>query len=254
VILAGDVGGTKTLLGLFTRAEGELRSLREASYPSQDAPSLEAIVGEFLAGHDERLRALAVGVAGPVVGQRSQVVNLRWPVDATKLAAATGIPRVRLLNDLEATAWGIPELRGRQLESLTPGLGPGEGHGAVIAAGTGLGMALLFRDGERVHPSPSEGGHQTFAPRDDLEIDLLRFLRGRHGRVSVERVVSGPGMLAIYQFLVDTGRGRESAEMTRRLAAAADKNAVVGQAGLSGEDPTAERAVELWLSLYGAAA
>ena len=256
MILAGDVGGTKTLLGLFRQVGGQLRVVREASFPSQSRPSLSAIVDEFLAAGRQRVDCFAVGVAGPVVGGRSQVVNLRWPVDARRLASDLGLDRVGLLNDLEATAWGIPDLPSRKLANLTPGVRGRPGStAALIAAGTGLGMALLFHDGERYRPRASEGGHQQFAPRDDLEIDLLRFLRQRHGRVSTERVVAGPGFSAIYRFLLETGRAKESVEVSRKLAApGVDPNAVISAAGLTGEDPLAARTLDLFVSVFGSAA
>jgi len=254
MLLAADVGGTKTLLGLFERDGGRLRSVREASFDGAKHPSLQAIVREFLSAGGEEVSACAVGVAGPVVGGRSHVVNVRWPVDEKRLARALGTPKVMVLNDLEATAWGVPELRSRQLVSLTPGLRGSPGNAAVIAAGTGLGMALLVWDGARFHPSASEGGHQEFAPRDDVEIDLLRFMRRRHARVSVERLVAGPGFSAIYQFLIESGRYRESAAMSRRLAGAKDPNAAISAAGLAGEDPAAQKTLELFVSLYGSAA
>lgn len=256
MFLAGDIGGTKTLLGLFELSGGRRVSVREASFPSQGYPSLESIIDDFLsAGASRRkLRGCAVGVAGPVVRGRSQVVNLRWPVDSRRLAGKLGLARVQVLNDLEATAWGVTELPARKTENLTPGVRPALGNAAVIAAGTGLGMALLVLGDGHLHATASEGGHQEFGPRDDLEIELLRYLRQRHGRVSIERVVSGPGLSAIYQFLVDTGRGSESESMSRRLAEAPDRNAVITEAGLAGEDPTAERALDRFVSLYGAAA
>jgi glucokinase len=253
LILAGDVGGTKTLLGLFTWSKGKPRKVREASFSSQESPSLEAIIARFLAEGRERVHRLAVGVAGPVVGGRSHIVNVRWPVDERKLARALHIDHVRVLNDLEATAWGIPVLPSRKFLNLTPGLRPRQGNAALIAAGTGLGMATLFWDGERYHPSASEGGHQDFGPRDEVEIELLRFMRERYDRVSVERIVAGPGFSAIYDFLIATGRGAESSEMSLRLASG-DRNATVSEAGVNGEDPVAERAVEMFVSLYGAAA
>jgi len=254
VILAGDVGGTKTLLGLFKQTSGKLRLVREDSFPSQQYPSLEAIVEAFLAQGREKPRIFAVGVAGPVVRGRSQIVNLRWPVDAKRLARKLGLDEALLLNDLEATAWGVPELSSRKFESLTPGLRPRPGNAALIAAGTGLGMAILFKNGDRFEPSASEGGHQQFGPRDDLEIDLLRYMRERLGRVSVERIVAGPGFSAIYQFLIESGRGRESRLMRRRLAEADDANAAITDAALAGEDPVAERTLDLFISLYGAVA
>ncbi len=253
MILAGDVGGTKTNLGLFTWSNAKLRLVREGTFPSQESPSLEAMVGGFLAEGSETVHRAAVGVAGPVVGGRSQVVNLRWPVDERKLARALGTPHVRVLNDLEATAWGIPVLPSRKLLSLTPGLRARPGNAALIAAGTGLGMAILFRNGDQLEPSASEGGHQGFAPRNEIEIELLQFMRQRYGRVSVERIVAGPGFSAIYEFLVASGRGVETPEMSRRLATG-DRNSAVSEAGVLGDDPVAERAVEMFVSMFGASA
>lgn len=254
MILASDVGGTKTLVGLFTKVKGRLRSVREATYSSQAQPSLEAIFDDFLSQGRERVHAMAVGVAGPVVAGKTHIVNLRWPVDQRRLMRRFDLRRVRVLNDLESTAWGIPELPSGKLVNLTPALRPGRGNAALIAAGTGLGMALLVRDGDRFLPQPSEGGHQEFGPRDDLEIDLLRFLRQRHGRVSTERVVAGPGFSAIYQFLVESGWGKETPAMAKRLASGEDKNKVISVAGMAGDDPVAEKAVDLFVSLYGSAA
>lgn len=250
MILAGDVGGTKTLLGLFDRA----RIARESSFPSADYGSLEEIVDEFLSGSRARIDACAVGVAGPVVGGRSSVVNLRWPVDAKQLGRKLGIHGVCVLNDLEATAWGIPGLATRQSVALMPKLRARPGNAALIAAGTGLGMAVLHWDGERHRASVSEGGHQGFSPRNDLEIDLLRYLLERHDRVSVERVVSGDGLSAIYDFLVKSGRARETSAMRGLLRDASDPNAAVAHAGLEGVDPAAVEALDLFVSIYGAAA
>lgn len=253
MILAGDVGGTKTLLGLFRRAGGKLLPVRERSFPSQEHPSLEAMVKVFLSEGGERVSGCAVGVAGPVVGGRSSIVNLRWPVDERRLSRTLGLRHARVLNDLEATAWGIAELSPRQLANLTPGSRPSPGNAALIAAGTGLGMAILNWDGMRHHPSATEGGHQGFAPRDDREIELLRFLLRRHGRVSVERIVSGPGISAIYEFLVGSGSGSESPRMRERMAAG-DPNAAISEAGAAGEDRLAERTVDMFVAAYGAAA
>jgi glucokinase len=254
MILAGDVGGTKTNLGLFRRVGGKLVSSREASFSSQEFPSLEAMIAEFLSHGRQKVDRAAVGVAGPVVGGRSHVVNLRWPVDSKRLARSLGLTRTDVLNDLEANAWGLPELPPRKFLNLTPGLRPGSGNAALIAAGTGLGMAILFRDGERFRPSPSEGGHQEFAPRDDREIELLRYMRRRHGRVSTERIVAGPGFSAIYQFLLESGWGKESKLMAERLSGNDDPNGVVSDAGLADEDPVARKTLEMFVSLFGSAA
>jgi len=253
VILAGDVGGTKTLLGLFTRVRGRLRAVVERSFPSQESPSLEAMVRRFLSGAGARVHASAFGVAGPVVSGKSDRVNLPWRVEDRRLARELGLAHVPVINDLEANAWGIGELSPRQMTSLTPGAKPSPGNAALIAAGTGLGMAILVWDGERHRPSASEGGHQGFAPRDAQQAQLLEYLRERHDRVSVERVVSGPGISAIYRFLLASGQGVESDIMKRRLEET-DPNAALTQAAISGEDALAGEALDLFVSIYGAAA
>lgn len=254
MVLSGDVGGTKTILGLFRLENEKIVRVREAVYGSRDWDSFEAMVGDFLGGGRERPNRAAFGVAGPVLRGRSQVVNLRWPVDERRLARATGIRNVRVLNDLEATGWGLPELRPRQIVNLTPLLRPQPGNAALIAPGTGLGMSVLFWDGRRHRPSAGEGGHQDLSPRAEVEWELLGFMERRlGGRVSVERVVAGPGFSAIYDFLVATGRGEMTPLMKERLAAG-DRNAAVSEAGVSGEDSTAERALEIFVSLFGAAA
>ncbi len=227
--------------------------VRERSFPSQESPSLEAMVKAFLAEGGERVHACAVGVAGPVVGGRSGIVNLPWRVEEKKIARALRLRRAHVINDVEANAWGVAELSPRQMANLTPAVRSKSGNAALIAAGTGLGMAILFWDGKRHHPSASEGGHQSFAPRDEQEIALLRFLARRHGRVSIERVVSGPGLSAIHQFLLESGAGTVSALMQRRLAEG-DPNVAITAAALAGEDPLAERTVDLFVSSYGAVA
>jgi glucokinase len=253
MILAGDVGGTKTLLGLFTRTSRGLVAHREDEFASDEHPSLASIVRAFVRPAD-RIRACAVGVAGPVSDGRSHVVNLRWPVDARRLARALDLPRARVLNDLEATAWGLGELGPSQLVDLTPGVKARPGNAALIAAGTGLGMALLAWDGRAHRPSASEGGHQEFGPRDEREIDLWRFLHARYGRVSIERAVSGPAISAIYEFLVDSGRVRRTKRMRRSLDFADDPNEAITKAALAGVDGGARAAVDLFVSLYGSAA
>ncbi len=254
MILAADVGATTTRLGLFAREGGRVRAVRVRDFRSGDASSFEDIVREFLRG-DVRRKATrcAVGVAGPITAGRSQVVNLPWQVDAKRLARELRLRRVHLLNDVEAWAHSIPSLTSRQLANLTPRLRPAPGNAALIAAGTGLGMAILFWDGRRHRPSASEGGHQGLAPHGEVEIELLRYLARRHGRVSLERAVSGPGLGATYEFLVETGRGSRSPALERRMQEA-DPNAAIAAAGVAGEDPTAVKAVDLFVSLYGAAA
>jgi len=254
VILAADVGGTSTRLGLFRQVGGKLRTEREAQFDSREADSFEAIVDAFLAAGKQRIHRCALGVAGPIVGERSEIVNLPWRVDVRRVGRRVGLDRVILLNDLEATGWGIPHLGPRHSVSLTPGLRGRPGNAALIAAGTGLGTAILFWDGKRFRPSAGEGGHQSFAPTDDLGVALLRFLRRRHGRVSWERVVAGPGLTAIYEFFVENRWGEKTREMRRRLDGADDPNLVIGEAGLRGDDWLAQRALDMFVSLYGAVA
>jgi glucokinase len=253
MILAGDVGGTKTLLGLFERDGRRLKAARIDILASADWPTFEAMIAGFLAEGRERPRRAAIGVAGPIFKGKSQVVNLRWAVDARKVSKVIGNKPVALLNDLEASAHGLNELAPRQLVNLTPALRPGDGNAALISPGTGLGMAILVRDGGRLLVSASEGGHVDFAPRDAEEAALLEYVQRRHPRVSQERIVAGPGFSAIYDFLVDTGREKATPAMLKRLASG-DRNAAVSEAGVEGSDPAAERAVEMFVSLLGAAA
>jgi glucokinase len=253
MILAGDVGGTKTLLGLFERDGRRLRAARISIFASADWPSFEAMVAAFLAAGRERPRRAAFGIAGPIFKGKSQVVNLRWAIDARRVSRSLGNRPVALLNDLEAAAHGLRELTPRQIVNLTPGLRPGDGNVALISPGTGLGMAILVRDGDRWVVSASEGGHADFAPRDAEEAALLEYAQRRYPRVSQERIVAGPGFSMIYDFLVDTGRERTSASMRARLATG-DRNAAVSEAGVEGSDPAAARAVEMFVSLLGSAA
>jgi len=256
MILAGDVGGTKTALALFEEAGGGLRPVREASFPSKDHASLEEIVLAFLgAGEEVTPRAACFGVAGAVIDGKSQATNLPWRLEEGRLARASGAPCTRLLNDLEATAYGVLHLPPDELAPLNPkAAAPRKGNVAVIAAGTGLGEAVLYWDGRRYHPVASEGGHVDFAPRTDSEIDLLRYLRQRHGHVSYERVLSGPGLHNVYNFLRDSGAHPEPPALARRLAAAADPSAVISELGLAGEEPLCAAALEMFCTLYGAEA
>lgn len=255
MILAGDVGGTKTVLGLFARSRGRLESKREAVFRTADHASIYSVVEEFLAEGPERVHACALGVAGPVVDDRSRTVNLRWPVDGPRLARRLGLERVRVLNDVEAAAWGIPELPPSKLATLTRGLRGRPGNAAVIAAGTGLGTALMFRDGKRHVPSASEGGHVGLSPADDLQIALLRTLRRQYkGRVSLDRVLAGDGLRSIYLFFIENGWGEVTPEMRRRIDRADDANAVISEAGLRGEDAMADKALDMFVRLYGSAA
>jgi glucokinase len=251
-VLAGDIGGTKTALAIYrASAHGRPTLHRETAYPSGEFDGLEAILADFLGSEGEPIAAACFGAAGPRLDGRVRATNLPWTLDEAALSEAVGCERVRLVNDLEATAHGSLFLEGDALRTLCPGLARPT-HRAVIAAGTGLGQALLFHDGERYQAVATEGGHAAFAPRDERQIELLRFLSARFGRVSVERVVSGPGLVAIFDFLRDAG-APVAPEVVARLAAD-DPAAVIGEAGQSGACATCREALEIFVAAYGAQA
>src|SRR5437660_6403272 len=241
------------MLALFEPGGRSPVLVREATVPSREFDSLEAIVQRFLAaGPRADIRAACVGIAAPVVDGRGVTPNLPWVVDERRLAAAIPAPRVRLLNDLEATAHGIWALGEDELVSLQPGA-LRSGNLAVIAAGTGLGEAIVVIDGGRRTVIATEGGHADFGPRGELEEDLLRYLRKEFGRVSCERVLSGPGLVNVYRFLRDTGVAKESPQ-TAALMREGDPAAVVGELGMRGSDRLCEMALGILGSVYGAEA
>ncbi len=256
VILAGDLGGTKTLLALYRERNGRYALLRDATFPSRAHQSFEEILDAFLAaGATDPIDAACFDVAGPVSEGRVRTTNLPWMLDEPSLAAKLGTPRVKLMNDLEATAYGMLSLAAEDLVCLHPGTTPARrGHVAVIAAGTGLGEAYLFFDGTNYHPIASEGGHADFAPRNDLEIGLLRYLRAElGGHVSYERVLSGPGLYAIYRYLRDSGFAPEPDWLAQQIAAG-DPSAAISEAALTRNEPLCVQALDTFCELYGAEA
>jgi glucokinase len=254
VFLVGDIGGTHARLSLLD-ANGKV--LRKQEYASATYPSLESVAIEFL-GKDARrkVKAAAFGVAGPVVKGRVAATNLRWTIDARVISRKLGIKKVTLLNDLVALSLGAIQAKPAKLHRLNDaGFPRKKGNNiAVIAAGTGLGEAMLLWDGERFVPSATEGGHADFAARDDLEVELLQFLRGRFGRVSWERVLSGAGLGNIYDFFCQGKGMTETAVNAAAVAEGPDRNAVIGALGTSGKSEPAARASELFASIYGAEA
>ena len=253
MILAGDVGGTKTTLALFEPRAGAPMVVREATLHSHDFRSLEAAIARFLGeGPRADIAAACVGIAGPVMDGRVVAVNLPWVVDERGLASAIPAQRVRLLNDLEATAHGVWALREDELVSLQGGR-LRDGNVAVIAAGTGLGEAIVVDHEATRTVIATEGGHSDFAPRGEVEEDLLRYLRKEFGRVSCERVLSGPGLVNVYRFLRDTGVAKESPQ-TAALMREGDPAAVVGELGMRGSDRLCEMALGILGSVYGAEA
>jgi glucokinase len=256
MILAGDIGGTKTVIAQYDASGGTLRQLRTAHFRSSDYPSLEVILQAFRKDSPgPSLRAGCFGVPGPVIDGKSDTTNLPWHLDEQTLARALGIRRVKLLNDLEATAYGMLHLSPEELCVLNRGTRPGrKGHVAVIAAGTGLGEAMLYWDGQRHHPLASEGGHADFAPRNDQEIELLRYLRSQlGGHISFERVLSGPGFYHVYCFLRDRGYAPELPWLAEKLQGI-DPNPLITQLGLAGEVPLCVATLELFSTIYGAEA
>ncbi|MGA9771514.1 MAG: glucokinase [Blastocatellia bacterium] len=252
MILAGDIGGTKTNLGLFDLRDGALRAQDLQSYPSRDHVGLEAIVHKFMASKSAQVTAACFGVAGPVVDGQSVTPNLPWIVNAENLARTLNLESVALINDLEATAHGIPALKPEEMLTLNEGMVE-EGNAALVAAGTGLGVASLFWDGSRHLPSASEGGHMDFAPRDPLEIELLKYMFTKHSRVSIERVLSGPGLFNIYDFLRASGYGTEQPEIAARFAER-DPSSVISQAALAHTCKMCVKALDMFAGIYGATA
>jgi glucokinase len=278
MILAGDIGGTKTNLALYEWTRERTEPIRLESFHSSDYSSLEEILQEFLEpptpptalggaataetglAHETRqstervtITAACFGIAGPVIDNHSQTTNLPWVVDGAKIAKQFNIPRVQLLNDLEATAYGILLLRPDEIEVLNPGVPPKKRQAlALIAAGTGLGEAILFWDGSSYRPMPSEGGHADFAPNNDNEIELLRYLRSQYLHVSYERLLSGPGLHAIYEYLRDTKKN-EPTWLAEKVKAG-NPAAEIAEAGLKGQADIAKQALDLFASIYGAEA
>jgi glucokinase len=253
MILAGDIGGTNARLAYFQPQNGHLRLVSERTFPSREHSELGEIVTEFLDASGTRPEAACFGIAGPVRNGRVETSNLPWVIEQSRLAKQIHLPATLLINDLEASAWGIGALEATDLVPLNQVSGPAVGNQAVIAPGTGLGEAGLFWDGSRHHVFACEGGHTDFAPQGDLQIELLRFLRARFGHVSYERILSGPGLVNVYEFLRDTGCEKESDEFAAILKNS-DPAAAISRAALDGTQPLAEKALALWIAVYGAEA
>lgn len=280
MILAGDIGGTKTHLALFDWATERVEPIRLETFHSADYAALDEMLAEFLVppqpptpiddldqtkdeseelsaeskpGNAVTIDAACFGVAGPVIQNHSRTTNLPWVVDGAALAKRFDIPHVRLLNDLEAMAHGILFLRADELVTLNAGTPPQQKHAmALIAAGTGLGESILFWDGTRYRPMPSEGGHADFAPNSDNEIELLRHVRSQYLHVSYERVLSGPGLHAIYEYVRDAKKN-EPTWLAEKIKAG-DPAAEIAEAGLKGQAEIAKQTLDLFASIFGAEA
>lgn len=247
MILAGDIGGTNTRLAFFEHGKkvGE-----EKKYPSQKYSSLELIVEDFLEG--KKVEKACFGVAGPVRNGKSKVTNLTWALDANELSKSQGIPKVALLNDLEANAYGLRAINKQELYLLHEGQKQ-IGNQALIAAGTGLGEAGLFWNGKEHIPFACEGGHTDFAPRNEKEVELLLYLSKKFGHVSYERVVSGPGLISIFHFLIDTGKEKWSSSVKAAMEKG-DPAKIISEWGGQNKDKACMHALDWFISIYGAEA
>jgi glucokinase len=249
-VLAGDVGGTNTRLAVFNVRDLHTQLLVKANYPSQEYTSLDDILAEFSATHNHPLQAACLGVAGPVHGQTASITNLPWQLDAKDIATQLGLGKVSLLNDLEATAWGLRTLQDDDLLSLQAGNPDAGGNAAIIAAGTGLGEAGLYFDGRQHHPFACEGGHADFSPQTELDMALLRHLLKQHDHVSWERIVSGEGLVSIHACLCQL-RQREAPDWLQQLMRDGDAAAAISGAAQQGRDAICSEALGLFVHLYG---
>ncbi len=253
MILAGDIGGTNARLALFESRPGGPALVALETYASREHGGLEQLVRQFRELHGQHLEAAAFGVAGPVREGRVATTNLPWVVYAGELAGVLGVPEVVLMNDLEALAWSLDVLAPEGLVELQAGRGVASGSRVVIAAGTGLGEAVLARAGYGAVVLASEGGHADFAPRTEIEIALLRWLVARYGRASWERVLSGPGLYDVYRFLRETGHGDEPGWLAEELRAG-DPAVAISRAALEQRSGVCAEALDLFVSVYGAEA
>jgi glucokinase len=256
MILAGDVGGTKVHLALYNFEGGRLKPARDQKYPAPEFACLDDIVKKFLAdggpGEREQIVAACFGCPGPVRDGRLKLTNLPWTLDVRDLQPSLGIEHIFLINDLEANGYGIPELAPESIFTLHVGDAAAMGHRGLIAAGTGLGEALLVWDGKTHRPIPSEGGHCDFAARTDREIALLEYLRKTlNGRVSWERVVSGLGIKNVYAYLRDVEKLEEPQWLRDRMAAE-DPNAVIGQCAEDSSSRLCFETMQSFAAAYGA--
>jgi glucokinase len=251
MILAGDIGGTKTVLALIAPEKGGDDPVREERFASSEFESLESIVREFLKNTKETIEAASFGLAGPVVGRQCHITNLPWVIDADNIAREFGFPQVNLLNDLRAIANAVPHLKPDEVCVVNQGHRDPTGVIGVIAPGTGLGEAFLTWTGKRYQAWPSEGGHASFAPITHQQLDLLEFLEPRYGHVSFERICSGKGFPNIYDYLISTGRYEEPDWLRQEIANTKDPTPIIMDSGLERKAPICIAAVDLFVRVLG---
>jgi glucokinase len=248
LILAGDIGGTKTNLGLFDIQQGKLTKVTDKRYPSREHKGLEEIVADFVNLTGAKPDAASFGIAGPVVDGRVRTGNLPWMIDGATMARQLGLERVRLLNDLEAAAFGIAVMTRADLDTIHTGVAAPQSPQVVIAAGTGLGEAILFWDGTRHLPTATEGGHADFAPQTAQQADLWKFIKSRSEFVSAELILSGRGFKTLHEFLDPTVRHPGFDDTS------ADPAVEITRRALAKECPVCIAAMSLWIDIYGSEA
>ncbi len=254
MILVGDIGGTNTRVAIATISGTRVTLDRVKKYPSADFPSLTDALVAYVGGRSHDIAAATFGIAGPIVDNKCEATNLPWSVDAERISRTLGIPHVGLINDLESAAYGVESLQDEDVLVINKGVENPRGNRAVVSAGTGLGEAGIFYDGHQYHPFATEGGHTDFAPRNDLEFELLGFLIGKYGRISYERVVSGPGLVNIYEFFCATNRYKGDPGLEERLSAGVPKSErgpLITSMALDGGCERCAEALALFMELYG---
>jgi glucokinase len=252
MILAGDIGATNIRLAAFETEGNRLQCAVEKIYLSHDYDGLAGILTQFIRGEGIAVHSACFGVAGPVRNGRSKISNLPWTIDAGELAKQLRLTSVGLLNDLEAYAYGIDALESKDFVTLGAGSEDAEGNRAVISARTGLGVAGLYWDGFRHHPFACEGGHADFAPRDEMQMELLAYLQKKYGRISCERLLSGPGIRNIYEFLRDSRKVEEPDWLREQVATAHDVPALISRLALEGKAAICDQALTIFVSIFGA--
>jgi len=255
MILAGDIGGTKTNLALYKIEDGKPVMQNQQQFASRDFSAFSDVIVEFLQLHaTPEIDAACFGIAGPVIDGRCRTTNLPWDISTNTLQERLDTEKVRLLNDLEATAYGMLYLEEEEFVDLNPTGRKINGNRAVIAAGTGLGEAFLYWDGEHYQPVGTEGGHCDFAPVTNQQDELLKWMRKRYpGHVSFERIISGPGIYTLYEFLHESGHAPQSASMMQ-IPQGADRSAMVSKCALKENDPLCMETLRLFSEIYGAEA
>ena len=256
MILAGDIGGTHARLALFDVQNDEFKVAKLEIFPSRHYSGLDVIVAEFVKASNTNPTQACFGIAGPVTNGRVEASNLPWIIESKRLADELHLNKAVLINDLEATGWGIGALTSSDLVPLNNVIsisGSARGNQVVIAAGTGLGEGCLYWDGTRHHVFASEGGHCDFAPQGDLQVELYKYLQARYGHVSFERVLSGPGLVNIFEFLRDTGKGKPPDWLVAEMVES-DAAATISNAALKGQCPLCEQALNIFVTIFGAEA